>query len=83
MKKDDYSKKLVNDMIEKNIIKDIVKDQFGNYVVQKAMNISDKETLNKIINQIKPVVPELLESNIGRKIYDKLSEQYKNLFDND
>ena len=83
MKKDDYSKMLVNDMIKKNIIKEIIKDQYGNYVVQKAMNISDEETVNKIINQIKPIIPELLESNIGRKIYDKLKEQYKDIFDND
>ena len=74
MKKDDYSLKLVQHMIKNNLIKDIIKDQYGNYVVQKAMLISDEETVNKIIEQIKPIIPELLESNIGKKIYEKLLE---------
>ena len=67
-------------MIKKGIIKDIIKDQYGNYVVQKAMLISDKETVNNIIKQIKPIIPELLESNIGKKIYEKLLDQYNDLF---
>jgi hypothetical protein len=83
MKNDDYSKKLVNEMISKNIIKDIIKDQFGNYVVQKAMSISDQETFQEIVKQIKPIIPELLESNIGKKIYEKLSLQYNDIFKED
>lgn len=82
-RKNVYSKMLVNDMIQNNIIKDIIKDQYGNYVVQKAMTISDKETINKIIKQIKPIIPELLESNIGRKVYEKLSEQYNDIFNSE
>ena len=80
MKNNDYSKRLVDDMIKNNIIEDIIKDQYGNYVVQKALFISDKDTINKIAKQIKPIIPELLESNIGRKIYEKLIEQYNGIF---
>ena len=80
MKKDDFSKRLVNDMVKKNVIPDIIKDQFGNYVIQKAMSICDSETFNKIVEQIKPIIPELLESNIGKKVYDKLSQQYSEIF---
>jgi hypothetical protein len=46
MKKNDFSKKLVDDMIDKDIIKNIIKDQYGNYVVQKAMLISDNDTID-------------------------------------
>ena len=80
MKKDDFSKRLVNDMVKKNVIQDIIKDQFGNYVIQKAMSICDTETFNKIVEQIKPIIPELLENNIGKKVYDKLSQQYSDVF---
>jgi hypothetical protein len=83
MKKNEFSKKLVNDMIDKDIIKDVIKDQYGNYVVQKAMSISDNDTINKIVKQIKPIIPELLESNIGKKVYEKLLEQYNDLFNNE
>ena len=73
-KKDDYSLMLVKYMIKNNLIREIIKDQYGNFVAQKAMLISDEETVNQIIEQIKPIIPELLESNIGKKIYEKLLE---------
>ena len=76
MKKNDYSKLLINDMIKNNQITDIIKDQYGNYVIQKAMSISEQETLNKIIEQIKPIIPELLLSSYGKKVINRISQQY-------
>ena len=76
MKKNDFSKLLINDMIKNNQITDIIKDQYGNYVIQKAMSISEQETLNKIIEQIKPIIPELLLSSHGKKVINKISQQY-------
>ena len=80
MKKDQFSKQIINDIIKNNQIKDMIKDQFGNYVIQKAMSISDSDTLNKIIEQIKPIIPELLLSNLGKKIVNKLKQQYNVVF---
>ena len=80
MKKDEFSKRLIDDIIKNNQVKDMIKDQFGNYVIQKAMSISDEETLNKIIEQIKPIIPELLLSNLGKKIVNKLMQQYNAAF---
>ena len=67
---------IIDDIIKNNQVKDIIKDQYGNYVIQKAMSISDSDTLNKIVEQIKPIVPELLLSNLGKKILNKLMQQY-------
>ena len=71
------SKKLIESIIQKNIIKDIIVDQYGNYVVQKALNISEKEVCIKIIEQIKPILGDLQKTNIGKKIYEKLFQNYK------
>jgi hypothetical protein len=71
------SKKLIESIIQKNIIKDIIVDQYGNYVVQKALNISEKEVCIKIIDQIKPILGDLQKTNIGKKIYEKLFQNYK------
>lgn len=57
-------------MIDKNIIKNIIKDQYGNYVVQKALFITedvDNELFMQIIKQIKPVLNELNIYSIGKK----------------
>ena len=78
----DYEKsnKLIKSIIKKNIIKDIIVDQYGNYVVQKALIISEKDVCSKIIEQIKPIIGELQKTNIGKKIYEKLSQNYKEYF---
>jgi len=75
----DYEKstKLIESIIHKNIIKDIIVDQYGNYVVQKALSISEKEVCIKIIEQIKPILGDLQKTNIGKKIYEKLFQNYK------
>ena len=52
-------------------------DQYGNYVVQKALSISEKEVCIKIIEQIKPILGDLQKTNIGKKIYEKLFQNYK------
>ena len=63
-------------MIKNNQITEIIKDQFGNYVIQKAMSISDQETLDKIIDLIRPIIPDLLLSTLGKKVLNKISQQY-------
>ena len=72
---------LIQSIINKNIIKDIIVDQYGNYVVQKALNVSDRGTCEKIFDQIKPMLGELQKTNIGKKIYEKLWHHYKDFFD--
>jgi hypothetical protein len=76
----DKSKKLIDIIIEKKIIKEIIIDQYGNYVVQKALNVSDKNICTKIIEQIKPILGEFQKTNIGKKIYEKLNQNYKEYF---
>ncbi len=41
------------------------------------MSVSDKVTCEKIGNQIKPMLGELQKTNIGKKIYEKLWQNYK------
>ena len=78
----DYKKSniLIDSIIKKNIIKDIIVDQYGNYVVQKALNVSGKDICAKIIQQIKPILSDLQKTNIGKKIYEKLNQNYKEYF---
>ena len=73
----DKSNKLIESILRKNIIKEIIIDQYGNYVVQKAMSVSDKNTCEKIAIQIKPMLGELQKTNIGKKVYEKLLLNYK------
>ena len=72
---------LIEYMVKNKLIKDLIIDQFGNYVVQKALIITKGEQIfNEIIEQIKYVIEKLKSSSIGRKIYDHLYSQYSSYF---
>ena len=58
----------------------MINDQFGNYVIQKALKVSDYDTQIEIINQIKPQIEQLRQTNIGRKIYEHLMQSYNDFF---
>ena len=77
LKNSEKSHKLIDNMIKKNIIKDMIVDKFGNYVVQKAMSISDRNTCEKIAEQIKTKLGELQKTNIGKKLYEKSIQNHK------
>ena len=76
IEEDENSHKLVNYIIKNNLIKDMITDQFGNYVIQKALKVSNRNTQIEIINQIKPEIDQLKQTNIGRKIYEHLMQSY-------
>ena len=79
---DENSKKLVNCIIKNKYVKEMINDQFGNYVIQKALKVSDYNTQVEIINQIKPQIEQLRQTNIGRKIYEHLIQSYNDFFKN-
>ena len=77
-----FSKKLIRDILDKNLIKELIFDKYGNYVIQKAIHVSenDQEIFNEISKQIKPLINELKNNQIGKKIYDKIVKNYGDSF---
>ena len=74
---------IINKLIEgKNIIELII-DKYGNYIVQKALEVigeTEKE-FYIIINKIKESYKILKQSEHGKKIYDKLIKNYRNFLE--
>ena len=77
-----FSKKLISDILNKNLIKELIFDKYGNYVIQKAIHVSENDTeiFNEISKQIKPLINELKNNQIGKKIYDKIVKHYGDSF---
>lgn len=45
-------------------------DQYGNYVIQKALNVADESQFNAFIAKLKPELPYLAQSSdFGYKIF--------------
>ncbi len=71
---------LIEYMVKNKLVKDLIIDHYGNYVVQKALSISNGNTFIEIIEQIKPMIEKLKSTSIGRKIYEHICHQYGNFF---
>ena len=58
----------------------MIMDKYGNYVVQKALNVTDGRVFLRIIHQIQTAMSALKRDNLGKKIYDKLMGKYGAFF---
>ena len=77
-------KKTIEKLIDDDgIISKLILDQFGNYIVQKALQNSEQKEFDIIINIIKNNEKKLKQSQHGKVIYEKLMKNYKKyLIDN-
>ena len=58
-------------------------DQYGNYIIQNALQNSEKNEFDIIIQHIKENEKKLKQTNHGKIVFEKLMKNYKNyLIDN-
>ena len=77
-------KKTIEKLIEnENNIHNLIIDNFGNYIIQNALQNAEEKEFNIIIQQIKKNEKKLKQSQHGKIIYEKLMKNYRNyLIDN-
>ena len=77
-------KKTIEKIIDnENNINDLILDQFGNYIIQNALQNAEQKEFDIIIRHIKENEKKLKQTQHGKIIYDKLMKNYKQyLFDN-
>ncbi len=72
--------KVIEKLIEKNNVTNLICDQFGNYIIQKCLPLVKGKQFKSMIEQIKKAVKTLNQSNHGRKIYENLLRNYRDYF---
>jgi pumilio RNA-binding family len=71
-------KKTIDKLIENDsIISKLILDQFGNYIVQKALQNAEQKEFDIIIDIIKNNGKKLKQSQHGKVVYEKLMKSYK------
>jgi hypothetical protein len=70
--KDKILKKLAN----KDCIAILLMDMYGNYVIQKALQISTEKYFSVFIKYIGPMLNDLRELNFGQKLFTKFINNY-------
>jgi hypothetical protein len=71
-------KKTIEKLIEnENNIHDLILDQFGNYIVQNALQHAEEKEFNIIIQHIKENEKKLKQSQHGKIVFEKLMKNYR------
>ena len=76
--------KLISKLFERNNIMELVVDKYGNYIVQKILELMNKTeneflTLIEIIRKNSKIAKS---TEYGKKFYEKFNKNYKNYFEN-
>ena len=75
---DEGTKNILYQLIaNQNIMKALICDKFGNYVIQKAIDVADPNTMRiYLLTVIAPMINEIKKENFGRQLYTKLCTKY-------
>ena len=71
-------KKTIEKLIDnENYINELILDQFGNYIIQNALQNAEQKEFDIIIKNIKENEKKLKQTQHGKIIFDKLMKNYK------
>ena len=68
--------KLICTLIKPEIIQDLIFDEHGNYIIQKALSCSDSETQRIMLQIIVPLFDKLKTVPFGERIITRLTKTY-------
>ena len=74
---DDIRSRMVDEILLSPSFLPYLTDQYGNYVIQKALSVAVEPQFSAFISKLKFELPQLAQSgDFGSKIYQKIAKQY-------
>ena len=70
---------IIQKFCDKEIVEKLLFDMYGNYVLQKVINLSKEPLTSKFLEMIGPLMKNLNNYNFGQKLYNKLITSFPNL----
>lgn len=70
---------MITEISKAKNIKEMLSDQYANYVVQRALMLAPRPVYVKMMKEIRPCMEELKRSAFGKKVYSKLVRKYPEL----
>eukprot|EP00930_Biecheleria_cincta_P033859 TRINITY_DN23439_c0_g1_i2.p1 TRINITY_DN23439_c0_g1~~TRINITY_DN23439_c0_g1_i2.p1 ORF type:complete len:1038 (+),score=189.94 TRINITY_DN23439_c0_g1_i2:101-3214(+) len=71
--------RMITELADPRGLGELLRDVYGNYVVQSALNIAVEPQISYIIASVKPLLPSLRSSGQGRRIAQKLEKKFPQL----
>ena len=75
-------RKLIEKISPPDVISDLIMDEHGNYVVQKALYYAEYKDKEVILNNIRPLIPKIKNTPFGDKLLYRLYSLYPQLNSN-
>ena len=72
-------RKLIEKISPPDVISDLIMDEHGNYVVQKALYYAEYKDKEVILNNIRPLIPKIKNTPFGDKLLYRLYSLYPQL----
>lgn len=63
---------MIGEMLQTNELEKMLRDSFANYVIQTALDYADPETREKLVENIRPILPSIRQTPYGRRIQSKI-----------
>ncbi|GBE61602.1 pumilio-family RNA binding repeat containing protein [Babesia ovata] len=60
------------------VLKELILHPFGNYVIQRVLNVAQPNELGALLNRIKPHIDELKNASSGKRIAAKITRKHYN-----
>jgi hypothetical protein len=76
---EEETSKMITELAEPRGLGELLRDVFGNYVVQSALSVATEPLLSRFLGAIRPLLPSLRASGQGRRIVQKLEKKYPQL----
>ncbi|CAM9276980.1 unnamed protein product, partial [Hapterophycus canaliculatus] len=68
--------KFVEELSQQGRIRELILDQYANYVVQRALTVANNEEGLKLVNAIRPHLHSMQSTSSGRRIAAKIIKRY-------
>ncbi|CAN0197668.1 unnamed protein product [Ectocarpus sp. 8 AP-2014] len=68
--------KFVEELAQQGRIRELILDQYANYVVQRALTVANNEEGLKLVNAIRPHLHSMQSTSSGRRIAAKIIKRY-------
>jgi len=75
----DERERLISELRDSGSLGELLRDVYGNYVIQSALSVATEAQLNGLLAQVGPVLSSLRTSGQGRRIAQKLEKKYPQL----
>jgi len=65
---------LIDELMQADTLPVLLQDPYGNYVIQTALTIASVEQRNRLIDEIRPLLPALRNTPYGKRIQNKITK---------